>query len=90
MKSQGMSDDRSCKPQFLMRDSSNALLVNSTLNCLGVLIRTRQTISNKIVAAILNFNPLKQVNSSMSSKIKVQIKSMERTTRALLVNILRR
>ncbi|KAI9756161.1 MAG: hypothetical protein M4579_003974 [Chaenotheca gracillima] len=65
----------------------DAILVNSTLNCLGILIRSRQSVSNKIVSAILNFNPLKQATPSLSSKTKVVIKSMERTTRSLLANI---
>ena len=55
-----------------------------------MLLRTRQSISNKIMSAILNFNPLKQANSPMTPKAKVQIKSMERTTRALLMNMYRR
>lgn len=71
-------------------DTSDAVLVTATLNCLGTLIRTRQTIANKIIQAILSFNPLKQTNSPMTPKAKVQIKSMERTTRAVLMNIYRR
>ncbi len=67
--------------------SSDAVLVNSTLNCLGLLIRSRPSIANKILSAILNFNPLKQANSPMTPKLKVLIKSMERTTRALLTNV---
>ena len=71
-------------------DNSDAVLINATLNCLGALIRTRQSISNKILSAILGFNPLKQAIAAMSPKVKIQIKSMERTTRALLMNIYRR
>ncbi|CAF9909350.1 MAG: hypothetical protein ALECFALPRED_005526 [Alectoria fallacina] len=71
-------------------DVSDAVLVNATLNCLGTLLRTRQSTANKIISAILNFNPMKQVNSPMTAKVRVQIKSMERTTRALLMNVLRR
>ncbi|EEH46366.2 RNA-processing protein PTA1 [Paracoccidioides brasiliensis Pb18] len=71
-------------------NSSDPILVNATLNCLPVLIRTRQSISNKIVNAILNFNPLKQANAPMSPTIRVNIKSVERTTRALLLNIMKR
>lgn len=66
------------------------MLVNATLNCLGVLVRSRQSIANKIVSTILTFNPLKLGSSPMSPKLKVQIKSMERTTRSFLMNILRR
>ncbi|KAL8720671.1 MAG: hypothetical protein Q9225_002500 [Loekoesia sp. 1 TL-2023] len=71
-------------------ETSDAILVNATLNCLGTLIRTRPNAANKIITAILNFNPLKQTNSPMSSKMRVQIKSMERTTRTVLLNVLRR
>ncbi|KKZ67315.1 hypothetical protein EMCG_06998 [[Emmonsia] crescens] len=71
-------------------NSSDPILVNATLNCLPIMIRTRQSISSKIVNAILNFNPLKQANSPMTPTIRVNIKSMERTTRALLLNIMKR
>lgn len=71
-------------------DVGDAVLVNATVNCLGTLLRTRQSIANKIISAILNFNPMKQANSPMTPKARVQIKSMERTTRALLMNVLRR
>ncbi|EEH10154.1 conserved hypothetical protein [Histoplasma capsulatum G186AR] len=71
-------------------NSSDPILVNATLNCLPVMIRTRQSISSKIVNAILNFNPLKQANAPMTPTIRVNIKSMERTTRALLINLMKR
>lgn len=69
---------------------SDAVLVNATLNCLAVLIRSRQSIANKILNAILNFNPLKQANSPATPTLRVNIKSMERTTRALLINVMKR
>ncbi|KAL8943535.1 MAG: hypothetical protein Q9216_000993 [Gyalolechia sp. 2 TL-2023] len=69
---------------------SDAILVTATLNCLGTLIRTRPSAANRIVNTILNFNPLKQTNSSMTPQAKVQIKSMERTTRTVLLNVLRK
>ncbi|KAL8912559.1 MAG: hypothetical protein Q9172_007484 [Xanthocarpia lactea] len=71
-------------------EKSDAILVNATLNCLGTLIRTRQNAANKIITAILNFNPLKQANSPMTPKMKVQIKSMEKTARMVLINVMRR
>ncbi|PGH00404.1 symplekin [Blastomyces parvus] len=71
-------------------NSSDPILVNATLNCLPILIRTRQSISSKIVNAILDFNPLKQANAPMTPTIRVNIKSMERTTRALLINLMKR
>ena len=70
--------------------TSDAVLITATLNCLSPLLRTRQTIANRILSAILSFNPLKQAHPQMSSKDKVQVKSVERTIRMLLLNILRR
>lgn len=66
---------------------SDPLMIDATMNCLAVLIRTRPAISNKIVSAILSFNPFKQANGSMTPRLMVVIKSMERTTRALLRNV---
>ncbi|KAL8920172.1 MAG: hypothetical protein Q9208_006418 [Pyrenodesmia sp. 3 TL-2023] len=71
-------------------ETSDAILVNATLNCLGALIRTRPNASNRIINAILNFNPLKRASSPMTPKLKVQIKSMEKTTRTVLSNVQRR
>ncbi|KAL9627585.1 MAG: hypothetical protein Q9204_006463, partial [Flavoplaca sp. TL-2023a] len=71
-------------------ETRDVILVTATLNCLGTLIRTRQNAANKIITAILNFNPLKQTGSPMTPKLKVQIKSMEKTTRMVLMNVLRR
>ena len=57
------------------------------MNCLAILVRTRPAVANKIISAILSFNPLKQANSPMTPRLRVIVKSMERTTRALLKNI---
>ncbi|KAL8712406.1 MAG: hypothetical protein Q9220_003254 [cf. Caloplaca sp. 1 TL-2023] len=70
--------------------TSDAISVNATLNCLGTLIRTRQNVATRILNAILTFNPLRLANSPMTPKTRVQIKSMERTTRTVLMNVLRR
>ncbi|KAL5381497.1 hypothetical protein DPSP01_007208 [Paraphaeosphaeria sporulosa] len=71
-------------------DHSDALLVTSVLNSLGVLIHRRPVVANKVLNSVLNFNPLKLANSPMTPKNKVSMKAIERTTRALLVNILKR
>lgn len=39
---------------------------------------------------VLGFNPLKLANSPMTPKTKVLIKSMEKTTRMLLIHLLKR
>jgi symplekin len=69
---------------------SDALLVDATLNCLSILIRTRPNTSNRILNAVLNFNPLKLANSPMTPKTRVLVKSLEKTTRMLLTHLLRR
>ncbi|KAK4205178.1 putative Pre-tRNA-processing protein [Triangularia verruculosa] len=74
----------------LQDNSSDALLVDATLNCLSILIRTRPSTSNRIINCVLNFNPLKLANSPMTPKNKVLMKSMEKTTRMLMINILKR
>lgn len=71
-------------------DHSNALLITATLNTLGTLIQRRPIIAPKIVHNLLQFNALKLANSPMTPTNKVILKSIERTTRALFVNILKR
>ena len=90
MKSIGEGELRTKKSSGLKYKHSNAILVDATLNCLSLLVRTRQTISNKIISTILNFNPFKNVNDGTSGKEKVFLKSMERTTRLFLMNYYRK
>ncbi|EHA21563.1 hypothetical protein ASPNIDRAFT_130357, partial [Aspergillus niger ATCC 1015] len=69
---------------------NDPLLVNATLNCLAVLIRTRQSVGNKIINAIMNFYPARQVRAPITPSVRVSVKSMERTARAVMINILKR
>ncbi|KAJ5782821.1 hypothetical protein N7457_004595 [Penicillium paradoxum] len=71
-------------------ETSDALLVNATLNCLPPLIRTRQSIANKIVNTVLEFYPAKHVRPPFTPTVRVSVKSMERTARALVINILKK
>lgn len=71
-------------------DASDALLVNATLNSLAPLIRTRQSIANKIINAVLDFYPSKHVRPPFTPTIRVSVKSMERTARALLINVIKK
>lgn len=73
-----------------LTQASDALLVNATLNCLAPLIRTRQSVANKIINAVLEFYPAKHVRPPFTPTIRVSVKSMERTARALLINILKK
>jgi symplekin len=70
--------------------NSDALLVDATLNCLSILVRSRPSTSNRIMNTVLGFNPLKLANSPMTPTTKVLIKSMEKTTRMLLIHLLKR
>ncbi|KAI5292033.1 hypothetical protein KEM55_008135, partial [Ascosphaera atra] len=57
------------------------------------LIRSRHSVGSKIINAILNYNPIAAAMSSgvpITPKLKVNMKSIERTTRALLLNIIKR
>ena len=69
---------------------SDPLLVNATLNCLAGLVRNRQSVGNKIINAVISFFPAKQVRAPITPTIRVGVKSMERTARALMINILKR
>ncbi|KAF1832390.1 hypothetical protein BDW02DRAFT_530038 [Decorospora gaudefroyi] len=73
-----------------LTETSDGLLVTATLNSLGMLIHRRPQAANKILNSVYNFNPWKLANSPMTPKNKVIMKSIERTTRALLVNIMKR
>ncbi|KAK3382420.1 hypothetical protein B0T24DRAFT_12001 [Lasiosphaeria ovina] len=74
----------------LQDNSSDALLVDATLNCLSILIRTRPGTSARIVNSLFNFNPFKLANSPMTPKNKVLVKSMEKTTRMLFTHLVKR
>jgi symplekin len=74
----------------MLIESSDALLVNATLNCLAPLIRTRQSIANKVINTVLDFYPAKHVRPPFTPAVRVGVKSMERTARALLIHILKK
>lgn len=83
-------DTQSWNTRISLMCDSDGLLVTATLNSLGMLIHRRPVLANKILGSVLNFNPLKLANSPMTPKNKVIIKSIERTVRALLMNIMKR
>lgn len=73
----------------LQENSTDPLLVDPTMNCLAVLIKTRPPIQAKILQTILNYNPLRAASGPMTTRLIVIIKSLQRTTRALLRYVLR-
>ncbi|KAG5949887.1 hypothetical protein E4U53_005672 [Claviceps sorghi] len=74
----------------VLQESTDALLVDATLNCLSILVRTRPATSNRILNALLNFNPLQLANSPLTPRSRVMIKSMEKTARLLLMHLTKR
>lgn len=74
----------------VFHDSSDALIVDATLNCLSILVRTRPGTSSRILNTLLNFDPLRLTQSPLTPKTKVMIKSMEKTTRLLLMHLCKR
>ncbi|CBF84897.1 RNA-processing protein PTA1 [Aspergillus nidulans FGSC A4] len=75
---------------IFQEDASDPVLVNATLNCLAVVIRTRQSIGNKIINAILNFFPARHMRLPVTPAVRIGVKSMERTARAVFINIMKR
>ncbi|KAI6246940.1 mRNA cleavage and polyadenylation specificity factor complex subunit pta1 [Erysiphe necator] len=69
---------------------SDAILIDATLNSLSILICSRPQLSNKILSVILNFNPFKHIKIPISPKTQVVVKSLEKTTRQLLIHVLKR
>jgi len=84
------SDTQSHSPSIALTWNSDGLLVTATLNTLGVLMHRRPIAANKILTSIFNFNPLKLANAPLTPKNKVIMKSIERTTKSLLMNIMKR
>ncbi|KAF3016265.1 hypothetical protein E8E14_012874 [Neopestalotiopsis sp. 37M] len=74
----------------VLQENSDVLTVDATLNTLSILIRMRPMTSNKILNAIMNFNPLKLASTPMTPKTKVIIRSLEKTTRMLCMHLSRR
>ncbi|KAL6895780.1 hypothetical protein HDV57DRAFT_24382 [Trichoderma longibrachiatum] len=74
----------------IFQGNNDGLLVDATLNCLSIMVRTRPSTSSRILNALLSFNPLQAANSPLTPKTKVMIKSMEKTARLLLIHLSKR
>lgn len=59
------------------------------MNSLAVLLKTRPAVQARILQTVLNYNPLKAAGGPMTPKLTVIIKSLQRTTRALLRFVMR-
>ncbi|CAG9938190.1 unnamed protein product [Clonostachys rosea f. rosea IK726] len=74
----------------VLHESSDALIIDATLNCLSILVRTRPPTANRIINALLNFDPLRLVRSPITPKMKVTARSTEKTSRLLLIHLAKR
>lgn len=63
----------------------DALLITATLNSIGSLVRSRASVSGRILNAILNFDP-RRWNQLDTPAANVTAKSVERTLKAFLKN----
>ena len=69
--------------------NSDPLLIDATMNSLAILLKTRPVVQAKILQVILNYNPLRAAGGPMTPRMVVVIKSLQRTTRALLRFVMR-
>lgn len=74
----------------LQDNITDPLIVTATLNALATLVQKRASLSSKILATVLQFNPLKLAGRPMSGQEKIAIRSMTRTTMSFLLNCLKR
>jgi symplekin len=74
----------------LQDNLTDPLIVTATLNALATLVQKRASVSSKILATVLQFNPLKLAGRPISGQEKIAIRSMTRTTMSFLLNCLKR
>ncbi|SMQ46888.1 unnamed protein product [Zymoseptoria tritici ST99CH_3D1] len=74
----------------LQDNVDDPLLVTATLNALANLVHKRASVASKVLTTVLNFNPLKSATRPLSSRNRVTIRSMTRTTMSFLLNCLKR
>ncbi|KAF8544419.1 hypothetical protein BDD12DRAFT_815871 [Trichophaea hybrida] len=68
---------------------SEPILIVATLNNLAPLVKTRPPLAQKVIAAVLAFNPFAEIPPSISVHDRLVIISFEKAVRALLMNIVR-
>ncbi|KAI5294452.1 hypothetical protein KEM52_003999 [Ascosphaera acerosa] len=74
-------------------NSSDSYLVNATLNGFAGLMRNRQSVANKVLDALICYNPIAaamKAGAPLTPAVKVSVTSIERTVRALLLYFIKR
>ncbi|KKA30570.1 hypothetical protein TD95_001084 [Thielaviopsis punctulata] len=69
---------------------NEGLVVDATMNCLAILVRTRHNIANRIFGVVLNFDPYRHTNGMMTPKDKIVTRSMMKTVRIFLIGFMKR
>ncbi|KAK9461347.1 uncharacterized protein V1516DRAFT_675702 [Lipomyces oligophaga] len=71
-------------------EQTNESIISATLYSVGVLMRSRSSIVNKILSRILAFDPLTAgYDTTEPSKLRLQIRFIEKNLRILLGNLLK-
>ncbi|KAF2724926.1 hypothetical protein K431DRAFT_281399 [Polychaeton citri CBS 116435] len=71
--------------------ATDPLIVTAAINSMASIVQRRPSISNKVLSALMSFNPLTLAqDGSRTGKDQVAVRSMTRTVMSFLINILKR
>jgi len=69
--------------------SSEPTLITATLNNLAALVKTRPPLAQKVIGAVLGFNPFSKMPRTITVHDRLMAISMEKTVRIMLLNVVR-
>ena len=69
--------------------NSDPTLITATLNNLAQIIKSRPPLAPKVIGAVIAFNPFVKLPRAVTIHDKLMVLSVEKTTRVLLMNIMR-
>ncbi|KAF2397594.1 hypothetical protein EJ06DRAFT_498798 [Trichodelitschia bisporula] len=75
---------------ILQEDYTDPLLITATINGLGALMKLRSSLANKIINAVLNFNPFRMARAPVTVASRLIMRSIEKTVCVFLTSILKR
>ncbi|KAF2674204.1 hypothetical protein BT63DRAFT_449199 [Microthyrium microscopicum] len=70
--------------------SSDILVLTATINSLSVLVKSRPALTPRIIQAIVHSDPYKFVKLPITTRTKIELRSIERTFRALFSGAIKR
>lgn len=74
---------------ILHEEHSEPTLITATLNNLAPLVKTRPPLAQRIIGAVLAFNPFARMPGTISVQDRLVMISVEKTVRVMLLNIMR-